>query len=193
MSEFFPPPTGLPEGYVQVAAGGYEMVLYRGFVRVARVTPRGEAAVPLYEQQVRYDVPDRWPPAARSNVVLRGGAHGRDVHLQLVNEPQDPATYKGPIGMVRVQLGTPGPGGPVNDHPELVRIVRGEDQVVRIEVVLREAGASLATSGDGVPVDGSPPPPEPTEPPPPLEPDEPGSTTEWWEMEDNASTCPLDC
>lgn len=191
MSEFFPSPKGLPEGYVEVAAGGYQMVLYCGFVRAARVTPRGGAAVPLYEQQVRYDVPGGQPPAPISNVVLRGGTHRRDVHLQLVNEPQDPATYKGPIGMVRVELGTPGPDGPVNDHPELVRSVRGADQVVRIGVVLRESGASPQEGGGGTTVNGSAPPP--AEPFESTEPDEPGSVTETWEMEDNASTCPLDC
>lgn len=180
-------PGPLPEGYVEVSAGGYEMVLYKGFVRVARVVPPGGEPVQLYEQQGRYDVPGGRPPAARSNVVLRGGAQGRDVHLHVVNDPRA-GQQKGPVDAVRVTLGAPGPDGPVVNRPDLVQIVRGADQVVRIDVAVHRAPSAEdpALLPPEPPAEAAPPPAAPVSPDDPWPP-------EVWEFEDNTSTCPYDC
>ena len=66
--------------------GGYELTFYPGFVSRAVVQDAAGVPVELYRQEAPFRLPAGMRRAAGSHqVVLRGGAHGRDVALSVMD------------------------------------------------------------------------------------------------------------
>lgn len=66
--------------------GGYELTFYPGFVSRAVVEGAGGEPVELYRQEAPFRLPAGMRRASGSHqVVLRGGAHGRDVALSVMD------------------------------------------------------------------------------------------------------------